>query len=768
MKTPFALSFAIGLAFLPLLTGTPLHAQALSVVRGPYLQMWTDTSIVVRWRTNQPVVGRVRYGTQPGALNTFIDESAPVTDHEIQITGLQPRSLVFYSIGTPSGVLAGDDADHYFKTLPPPGARDPLRLWVIGDSGTGNANARRVRDGYLTFAGPRHTDLWVMLGDNAYFLGTDQEYQTAVFQNMYEAILRTSSLWSTFGNHDAFSANSLGQTGPYYDIFTLPTQGEAGGVPSGTEAYYSFDQGNVHFVCLDSSESDRSPTGAMALWLQADLAATNQDWIIAFWHHPPYSKGSHDSDTEGRLIDMRQNFVPILEAYGVDLVLCGHSHSYERSMLLDGHYGLSSTFDPATMAPDAGTGILQIDGAYRKPSAGLAPHEGAVYTVCGSSGQATPAPLNHPVMIQSLPLRGSVVLDVNGLQLDLRFIDEQGLVWDHVTLTKGPAAPVAIAHTPINPLGTWRYEDSGTDLGTAWRQPSFDDSSWAAGQAPLGYGEIYINTTVSFGPDPFNKQPTTYFRKTFTIDHDPALVSALRLAVNFDDGYVAYLNGQEVARRSMPAGPVAYGTLALPHEGGVYEMVDLSAHAGLLVPGQNLLAVEVHQFHPASSDLVFDALLYYDAYVPHLPQACAAGSLPSSVLTINGSDGGPGRGVDVGVGESLALHLATPQTHPGSAAFALFGYLGAPPPGNAWFLGPGGPALCFTPAWLAPQDPSLFALATSLPVAPPAVVPASGTPFGLVLPAGISVPMTLTFQALVEETPGVFGASNAIQLRVLP
>jgi len=75
----------------------------------------------------------------------------------------------------------------------------------------------------------------------------------------------------------------------------------------------------------------RATNSPMANWLRADLDANTNQWLIAFWHHPPYSKGSHDSDDEIELIEMRQNIVPILEAHGVDLVVCGHSHNYERS-----------------------------------------------------------------------------------------------------------------------------------------------------------------------------------------------------------------------------------------------------------------------------------------------------------------------------------------------------------------------------------------------------------------------------------------------------
>src|SRR5712664_359059 len=94
---------------------------------------------------------------------------------------------------------------------------------------------------------------------------------------------------------------------PYLHIFTLPQQGEAGGLASGSPRYYSFDFANIHFVCLDSMSSGRSASNAMGQWLQNDLAATAQVWVIVFFHHPPYTKGNHDSDAETELIEIRQN-----------------------------------------------------------------------------------------------------------------------------------------------------------------------------------------------------------------------------------------------------------------------------------------------------------------------------------------------------------------------------------------------------------------------------------------------------------------------------
>ena len=299
-----------------------------------------------------------------------------------------------------------------------------------------------MRDAYYKFTGKRGTDLWMILGDNAYPDGTDSDYQKAIFE-MYPEALRSSPLWPTLGNHDGKSANSITQSGVYYDIFTLPTRGQAGGVPSGTEAYYSFDYANSHFICLDSHDSERTADGAMMQWLKADLAATPRDWIIAFFHHPTFTKGTHDSDKDtdsgGRMNDMRAIFLPVLEAGGVDVILTGHSHTYERSPLLDGHYGKSPTFDAAAHVKQKGNGRADGDGVYLKPRA-RAKHAGEVSVVTGSAGHAgsltKPPPLNHPAMIVSYNEPGSTVIDIDGLRLDLSFLNDQGIKRDWFTIQK--------------------------------------------------------------------------------------------------------------------------------------------------------------------------------------------------------------------------------------------------------------------------------------------------------------------------------------------
>jgi len=171
--------------------------------------------------------------------------------------------------------------------------------------------------------------------------------------------------------------------------------------------------------------------------------------------------------------------------------------------------------------------------------------------------------------------------------------------------------PGSSSESVLVPLGTtWAYRDDGSDQGTAWQALSFDDSTWQTGAAQLGYGDGDEQTVVSFGPDVNNKYVTTYFRHSFTVA-DPTQVTGLTLNVIRDDGAVVYLNGVEVARSNLPEGTINYQTLASAAIGGSAESAALSFSISptLLLPGTNVLAVEVHQASVNSSDLSFDLSL---------------------------------------------------------------------------------------------------------------------------------------------------------------
>ncbi|MEM7387562.1 MAG: hypothetical protein AAF514_21720, partial [Verrucomicrobiota bacterium] len=179
------------------------------------------------------------------------------------------------------------------------------------------------------------------------------------------------------------------------------------------------------------------------------------------FHYPLYSKGSNESDDAKHSFRLREKALPILEAYGVDLILSGHSHSYERSKFLSGHYGPSSTLAPSHLV-DSGNGsdlggvtsggtfrTGREDGAYQKPA--KTPSSGFVAAVVGSSSKISPwnngstrlvNPQPHPVMEVSLQALGSLVVDIDGDRLNGQFIGEEGEIRDDFTIRKGSSLTI--------------------------------------------------------------------------------------------------------------------------------------------------------------------------------------------------------------------------------------------------------------------------------------------------------------------------------------
>jgi hypothetical protein len=239
----------------------------------------------------------------------------------------------------------------------------------------------------------------------------------------------------------------------------------------------------------------------MMNWMKADLANVTATWLVAVWHHPPYTKGSHNSDTETNLIEMRKNFLPILENYGVDLVLSGHSHSYERSKFIDGHYGLSSSYS-SSFEVNGGSGRVDGTGAYTKTAS--MPHSGAVYSVVGASGQVSGGTLNHPAMFISLNELGSMVIDVSDKTMDLKYLNNNGTVRDYFTISKSttpptiPAAPGGLAATAASSSAinlTWT-DNSNNETGFDIER-STDNVNWAA-LAALGSNiQSYASTGLA-------------------------------------------------------------------------------------------------------------------------------------------------------------------------------------------------------------------------------------------------------------------------------
>lgn len=474
-------------------------AQTPRLTRGPYLQVVTPTSMTIRWRTDTPSASRVWMGTAANALNRTVDDPAVTTEHIVTVTGLNPATRYFYAIGQGDVRLSGDES-HTFKTALPAGDTRPFRIWSLGDFGNGTQNQIDVYEQYKKATANRPADLWVWMGDNAYCCGFDEEFQKYVF-DVYGPHLRSLPSYAVPGNHDYADQNQKFDS-PYFSTFSFPTQGQAGGVPSGSKLYYSFDYGNVHFVMLDSFGLEDGkwilydPTSPQVRWLERDLeanrtSARKQPWTVVIFHHPPYTKTARDSDHEEALRLIRENLTPILERHEVDLVMCGHSHTYERSYRIRDHRGLANTFDPAQHLAESTN--ARYDGSDNSCPI-LTKGKGTVYVVNGSGGALngafTATNPNHPAMATTFKtIGGSLVIDMNDNRMDAQFIAADGSIQDRFTIMKNVGQRQTL---------TAEYGDT-LRLRTSWPAESFrwSEPGQTARVAPLSRRQAGTFTVVA-------------------------------------------------------------------------------------------------------------------------------------------------------------------------------------------------------------------------------------------------------------------------------
>jgi len=405
--------------------------------REPYLQSLGSESVVIRWQTAEKVKGQLRFGLNQNRLDQLITEELEREEHEIKLKALRPDTQYYYSVGDKKKVFR-QGPEHWFRTALARDSDKAVRVWVLGDPGYDSEQHDKVRASMLDWVekfprkGRPAFDMILTTGDNAYRSGTNKQFQKNFF-NLYKNIFLNTAVWPVYGNHDA-------RRWAFFNIFSFPENAEAGGVASQSERYYSFDYGRVHFVMLDSFDGAKTNNDEMMQWLKKDLEANQSRWLVAAMHHPPYSKGNQDSDIEsdsrGRLFNTRENILPLLEDYGVDLVLSGHSHSYERSQLIDCHYGSSDSFnnkmlvDKGQLNPATGSKIYHKSAQPRS-------HQGAVFAVVGSTAKLNASgTFDHPVMDVGLAEFGSFVFDVEQDTLTGRFINQAGLEKDVFVLRK--------------------------------------------------------------------------------------------------------------------------------------------------------------------------------------------------------------------------------------------------------------------------------------------------------------------------------------------
>ena len=184
----------------------------------------------------------------------------------------------------------------------------------------------------------------------------------------------------------------------------------------------------------------------------------------------------------------------------------------------------------------------------------------------------------------------------------------------------------------ISAGANWSYSDAGTDLGTNWTQPSYDDSGWTSAPARFGYGEPVPETLISFGTNSTNINPTTYFRTKFVVPWNENFTN-LNFRLSQTGGAVVWLSGVEAYRTNLPAGPITFSTLATTNIRNENEYILFQTNLALtLPPGTNVVAVEVHQSAVTNRNFGFDFELLGGATV--LPNPTLTATLANNAISL--------------------------------------------------------------------------------------------------------------------------------------
>ena len=307
-----------------------LATPAVTTTRYPYVQNLRSDRISVLWAALESGTGIVEYSSDGINFNGVTARSRTFTaaetgmakdfvQYQANITGLQPGTDYLYRVSV-NGLEVTPGGDMRFRTAGP----GPFNFIVLGDSGYASPEQYAIAQKILA----EKPALVIHTGDLVYnpggAPGTNIDLYQRNYFNYYYQTMSSVPFFPTIGNHD------YGPTAaPYMAVHALPTEN----VPPGDRhKYYSFDWSNVHFISLDGHESlERAVTagGPMLQWLENDLRSTRQFWRIVYLHYPPFAAGPNMNDYHSAFV--RDKLVPIFENYGVQIVLTGHEHSYQRS-----------------------------------------------------------------------------------------------------------------------------------------------------------------------------------------------------------------------------------------------------------------------------------------------------------------------------------------------------------------------------------------------------------------------------------------------------
>ena len=309
---------------LPRLNSIAAAPGQATLLRAPYVQNLTTSSVTIVWTSVEDGASEVYYGISDYSLiasatsTFFTTPAAPPYDHyyvhEATLSGLTADTVYQYMIFT-NGADLTPGGSATFRTAKPT-TTNSFRFAAFGDSGNGSQNQKDVATRLLQV----QPDLVLHTGDLIYPEASYDLFETEFFQ-IYKDLLKSVWIAPVMGNHDVTYNN--GQS--FIDVFVNPPNATN---PAERELYYSFDYGNAHFVMLNHYFEMSTVGSAQYNWLQNDLASSTQFWKFVVFHEPAYFSDPNQLPSGNTKIV--QNLVPLFEQYNVDMVLSGHQHLYER------------------------------------------------------------------------------------------------------------------------------------------------------------------------------------------------------------------------------------------------------------------------------------------------------------------------------------------------------------------------------------------------------------------------------------------------------
>ncbi|MFO0837032.1 MAG: metallophosphoesterase [Phycisphaerae bacterium] len=282
------------------------------IAEGPLVQQADATSAAVVWFTSRAAQCELRYTLASGEQVAPAESSG--RRNIARMKDLPAGVEVTYRITAGDATLVNAT----LRTNKPPGSA--FSFIVFGDSGRGTTEQYRLaRDMYAA-----RPDFVLHTGDLVY-PGGERYHYNARFFRPYEALLAEVAFWPSLGNHDV-GEPSFGAA--YLDVFELPRNGPSTQPP---EQNYWFDYASARVAVIDSNLAEAELSSQIAPWLQTVMSAPGPSWRFVVFHHPPYTVGSHAPDVE-----IERAIVPVLEETNVDMVFCGHDHTFQRTLPMRG------------------------------------------------------------------------------------------------------------------------------------------------------------------------------------------------------------------------------------------------------------------------------------------------------------------------------------------------------------------------------------------------------------------------------------------------